>query len=167
MQQANGCPPELEICLIHLAELSACVCVYVCVLAIFLQIKLRAKELSKKIEESGKFRGKTGEAKTACCVYLACKQEGAPRSIKEVGSRSTQQTLGFSIRSWFIDWFLVRAYPRAGHQRHRRAETRHFPVPSQNRERETGAPAQTRPVEPNRPNSHAGEQVRTLAPSLP
>lgn len=46
----------------------------------------RAKELYKRVEDQKSSRGKNQEALMAACLYIACKQEDKPRTVKEICS---------------------------------------------------------------------------------
>ncbi|KAJ1666097.1 transcription initiation factor IIB [Coemansia sp. RSA 1813] len=43
-----------------------------------------AKQLYKKVEDDNLLRGKSNDAIIAACIFLACRQEGAPRTFKEI-----------------------------------------------------------------------------------
>ncbi|KAI9501490.1 transcription initiation factor IIB [Coemansia spiralis] len=43
-----------------------------------------AKQLYKKVEDDQLQRGKNNDAIIAACIFLACRQEGAPRTFKEI-----------------------------------------------------------------------------------
>ncbi|KAJ1941701.1 transcription initiation factor IIB [Linderina macrospora] len=43
-----------------------------------------AKQLYKKVEDENLQRGKNNDAIIAACIFLACRQEGVPRTFKEI-----------------------------------------------------------------------------------
>jgi len=47
-------------------------------------IKERANKLFKQVYESKFLRGRSNDAISAACLYIACRQEGVPRTFKEV-----------------------------------------------------------------------------------
>ncbi|KAL3117934.1 hypothetical protein niasHT_005177 [Heterodera trifolii] len=47
-------------------------------------IQDRAAKLYKEVLESKALRGKNNEAQAAACLYIACRQEGVPRTFKEI-----------------------------------------------------------------------------------
>merc|ERR1719222_1853038 len=49
----------------------------------------RASLLFKKINDGGRMRGRSNEAISAACLYIACRQEGVPRTFKEIVAVST------------------------------------------------------------------------------
>jgi len=49
----------------------------------------RASLLFKKINDGGRMRGRSNEAIAAACLYIACRQEGVPRTFKEIVAVST------------------------------------------------------------------------------
>ncbi|KAL5724762.1 hypothetical protein ACHQM5_007982 [Ranunculus cassubicifolius] len=49
-------------------------------------IKDRANEIYKKVEDLKSIRGRNQEAILAACLYIACRQEDRPRTVKEICS---------------------------------------------------------------------------------
>ncbi|OAY77853.1 transcription initiation factor IIB-like [Ananas comosus] len=49
-------------------------------------IKDRANEIYKKVEDHKSSRGRNQDAIFAACLYIACRQEDKPRTIKEISS---------------------------------------------------------------------------------
>ncbi|XP_074332256.1 transcription initiation factor IIB-2-like isoform X2 [Apium graveolens] len=49
-------------------------------------IKNRANEIYKKVEDQKSSRGKNQDALLAACLYIACRQEDKPRTVKEICS---------------------------------------------------------------------------------
>lgn len=47
-------------------------------------IKERANKLFKQVYESKSLRGRSNDAISAACLYIACRQEGVPRTFKEI-----------------------------------------------------------------------------------
>ncbi|XP_073016449.1 transcription initiation factor IIB-2-like [Primulina huaijiensis] len=55
-------------------------------LSLVTTIKDRASELYKRLEDQKCTRGRNLEALVAGCIYIACRQEGKPRTVKEICS---------------------------------------------------------------------------------
>ncbi|KAK3010270.1 hypothetical protein RJ639_012590, partial [Escallonia herrerae] len=55
-------------------------------LSLVATIKDRAREMYKRLEEQKCTRGRNLEALAAGCLFFACRQEGKPRTIKEICS---------------------------------------------------------------------------------
>ncbi|PIA48364.1 hypothetical protein AQUCO_01400758v1 [Aquilegia coerulea] len=49
-------------------------------------IKDRANEIYKKVEDQKSIRGRNQDAILAACLYIACRQEDKPRTVKEICS---------------------------------------------------------------------------------
>ncbi|XP_022873471.1 transcription initiation factor IIB-2-like, partial [Olea europaea var. sylvestris] len=49
-------------------------------------MKDRASEIYKRLEDQKCTRGRNLEALVAGCIYIACRQEGKPRTVKEICS---------------------------------------------------------------------------------
>ncbi|ONK71418.1 uncharacterized protein A4U43_C04F8350 [Asparagus officinalis] len=49
-------------------------------------IKDRANEIYKKVEDLKSIRGRNQDAILAACLYIACRQEDRPRTVKEICS---------------------------------------------------------------------------------
>ncbi|XP_057953213.1 transcription initiation factor IIB-2-like isoform X2 [Malania oleifera] len=49
-------------------------------------IKDRANEIYKKVEDQKPLRGRNHDAILAACIYIACRQEDKPRTVKEICS---------------------------------------------------------------------------------
>ncbi|KAJ4823553.1 hypothetical protein Tsubulata_012179 [Turnera subulata] len=49
-------------------------------------IKDRANEIYKKVEDQKPLRGRNQDAILAACIYIACRQEDRPRTVKEICS---------------------------------------------------------------------------------
>lgn len=49
-------------------------------------IKDRANEIYKKVEDQKPLRGRNQDAIVAACLYIACRQEDKPRTVKEICS---------------------------------------------------------------------------------
>lgn len=47
-----------------------------------LLLKDRASEIYKRLEDQKCTRGRNLEALVAACIYIACRQEGKPRTVK-------------------------------------------------------------------------------------
>ena len=50
----------------------------------------------KEVLDSGVLRGKNIEAQAAACLYIACRQDGVPRTFKEICaiSRVSKKEIG-------------------------------------------------------------------------
>jgi len=48
----------------------------------------RAKELFKKVHDGKNLKGRSNDAVASACLYIACRQEGVPRTFKEICSVS-------------------------------------------------------------------------------
>ncbi|CAL1391066.1 unnamed protein product [Linum trigynum] len=60
-------------------------------------IKDRANEIYKKVEDQNHLRGRNHDAILAACIYIACRQEDKPRTVKEicsVSNRATKKEIG-------------------------------------------------------------------------
>lgn len=60
-------------------------------------IKDRANEIYKKVEDQKPLRGRNQEAIVAACLYIACRQENKPRTVKEfcsVANGTTKKEIG-------------------------------------------------------------------------
>lgn len=44
----------------------------------------RANKLFKQVHDSKNVRKRSNDAKASACLYLACRQEGVPRTFKEI-----------------------------------------------------------------------------------
>ncbi|KAL0337947.1 UNVERIFIED_CONTAM: Transcription initiation factor IIB-2 [Sesamum calycinum] len=55
-------------------------------LSLVTTIKDRASEIYKRLEDQKCTRGRNLEALVAACIYIACRQEGKPRTVKEICS---------------------------------------------------------------------------------
>ncbi|EPS61179.1 hypothetical protein M569_13619, partial [Genlisea aurea] len=55
-------------------------------LSLVTTIKDRASEIYKRLEDQKCTRGRNLEALVAGCIYIACRQEGKPRTVKEICS---------------------------------------------------------------------------------
>ncbi|MQL91497.1 hypothetical protein Taro_024112 [Colocasia esculenta] len=66
--------------------------VYLCVFLAIVLVKVnlflkdRANELYKKVEDLKSVRGRNQDAILAACLYIACRQEDRPRTVKEICS---------------------------------------------------------------------------------
>ncbi|KAG8367881.1 hypothetical protein BUALT_Bualt16G0118700 [Buddleja alternifolia] len=71
-------------------------------LSLVTTIKDRASEIYKRLEDQKCTRGRNLEALVAACIYIACRQEGKPRTVKEVKAvQETVQKAGdFDISFW-------------------------------------------------------------------
>ncbi|PIA33661.1 hypothetical protein AQUCO_04000020v1 [Aquilegia coerulea] len=56
-------------------------------------IKDRANEIYKKVEDLKSIRGRNQDAILAACLYIACRQEDKPRTVK-VGNGATKKEIG-------------------------------------------------------------------------
>ncbi|KAF5941222.1 hypothetical protein HYC85_022389 [Camellia sinensis] len=56
------------------------------VLGLVATIKDRANEIYKKVEDQKSSRGRNQDAILAACLYIACRQEDKPRTVKEICS---------------------------------------------------------------------------------
>ncbi|KAG6771256.1 transcription initiation factor IIB-2 isoform X1 [Populus alba] len=54
--------------------------------AFFIILKDRANEIYKKVEDQKSSRGRNQDALLAACLYIACRQEDKPRTVKEICS---------------------------------------------------------------------------------
>ncbi|KAG5083373.1 hypothetical protein JHK84_053411 [Glycine max] len=52
----------------------------------FLNVKDRANEIYKRVEDQKSSRGRNQDALLAACLYIACRQEDKPRTVKEICS---------------------------------------------------------------------------------
>ena len=50
----------------------------------FLILKDRANEIYKKVEDQKSSRGRNQDALLAACLYIACRQEDKPRTVKGI-----------------------------------------------------------------------------------
>ncbi|XP_077226758.1 transcription initiation factor IIB-like isoform X2 [Tasmannia lanceolata] len=55
-------------------------------LSLVATIKDRANEIYKKVEDLKSIRGRNQDAILAACLYIACRQEDRPRTVKEICS---------------------------------------------------------------------------------
>ncbi|KAL3534373.1 hypothetical protein ACH5RR_002834 [Cinchona calisaya] len=55
-------------------------------LSLVATIKDRASEIYKRLEDQKCTRGRNLDALVAACIYIACRQEGKPRTVKEICS---------------------------------------------------------------------------------
>ncbi|GER25852.1 transcription initiation factor IIB [Striga asiatica] len=55
-------------------------------------IKDRASEIFKKVEDQKSCRGRNQDAILAACLYIACRQEDKPRTVKEICSAANGAT---------------------------------------------------------------------------
>jgi len=53
-------------------------------LSLVATIKDRASEIYKRLEDQKCTRGRNLDALVAACIYIACRQEGKPRTVKEI-----------------------------------------------------------------------------------
>lgn len=44
----------------------------------------RANKLFKQVQDGNNLRGRSNDAKATACLYIACRQEGVPRTFKEI-----------------------------------------------------------------------------------
>ncbi|XP_026386995.1 transcription initiation factor IIB-2-like [Papaver somniferum] len=56
------------------------------ILGLVATIKDRANEIYKKVEDQKSIRGRNQDAILAACLYIACRQEDKPRTVKEICS---------------------------------------------------------------------------------
>ncbi|CAI9782808.1 unnamed protein product [Fraxinus pennsylvanica] len=66
-------------------------------LSLVTTIKDRASEIYKRLEDQKCTRGRNLEALVAGCIYIACRQEGKPRTVKEIcsiASGATKKEIG-------------------------------------------------------------------------
>ena len=49
----------------------------------------RANALFKKVHDGKNLRGRSNDAISSACLYIACRQEGVPRTFKEIVAVST------------------------------------------------------------------------------
>ncbi|RVW23187.1 Transcription initiation factor IIB-2 [Vitis vinifera] len=54
--------------------------------AFVIYLKDRANEIYKKVEDQKSTRGRNQDALLAACLYIACRQEDKPRTVKEICS---------------------------------------------------------------------------------
>ena len=59
---------------------------YVCVLHVHV-LQDRADALFKQVNDTKQMKGRSNEAVAAACLYIACRKESVPRTLK--GQRST------------------------------------------------------------------------------
>jgi hypothetical protein len=52
--------------------------------AFFIILKDRANEIYKKVEDQKSSRGRNQDALLAACLYIACRQEDKPRTVKGI-----------------------------------------------------------------------------------
>ncbi|WCJ36000.1 Transcription initiation factor IIB [Euphorbia peplus] len=60
-------------------------------------IKDRANEIYKKVEDQKSLKGRNQDARLAACLYIACRQENKPRTVKEfcsVANGTTKKEIG-------------------------------------------------------------------------
>ncbi|KAM7524497.1 hypothetical protein LguiA_014399 [Lonicera macranthoides] len=53
-------------------------------LSLVATIKDRASEMYKRLEDHKCTKGRNGDALAAACIYIACRKEGKPRTVKEI-----------------------------------------------------------------------------------
>lgn len=60
----------------------------------------RANKLFKQVYESKSLKGRSNDAISAACLYIACRQEGVPRTFKEICaiSRISKKEIGRSFK---------------------------------------------------------------------
>ncbi|KAL2480671.1 Transcription initiation factor IIB-2 [Abeliophyllum distichum] len=66
-------------------------------LSLVTTIKDRASEIYKRLDDQKCTRGRNLEALVAACIYIACRQEGKPRTVKEIcsiASGTTKKEIG-------------------------------------------------------------------------
>lgn len=68
-------------------------------------MKDRANEIYKKVEDQKPLRGRNQDAILAACLYIACRQEDKPRTVKGMTSLLTSLYLlaSFLTFSQFLD----------------------------------------------------------------
>ncbi|XP_050258257.1 transcription initiation factor IIB-2-like [Quercus robur] len=81
----------------HLIEAFKAIAIMSDRLGLVTTIKDRASEIYKKVEDQKPLRGRNQEAIVAACLYIACRQENKPRTVKEICSvvnGATQKEIG-------------------------------------------------------------------------
>jgi hypothetical protein len=61
-------------------QINFCYVAIICFFSIF--FKDRANEIYKKVEDLKSIRGRNQDAILAACLYIACRQEDRPRTVK-------------------------------------------------------------------------------------
>lgn len=56
----------------------------------------RAIDLFKQVQDGKSLKGRSNDAKASACLYIACRQEGVPRTFKEISavSRVSKKEIG-------------------------------------------------------------------------
>ena len=62
-------------------QVNFCYVVIICFFYFFF-LKDRANEIYKKVEDLKSIRGRNQDAILAACLYIACRQEDRPRTVK-------------------------------------------------------------------------------------
>uniref|UniRef100_A0A6N2NJ05 Transcription factor TFIIB cyclin-like domain-containing protein n=1 Tax=Salix viminalis TaxID=40686 RepID=A0A6N2NJ05_SALVM len=73
-------------------------------LSLVATIKDRANEIYKKVEDQKSSRGRNQDALLAACLYIACRQEDKPRTVKEICSVAN----GPQRRNWPAKEYIVK-----------------------------------------------------------
>ncbi|KAM2036281.1 hypothetical protein ACFX16_039253 [Malus domestica] len=68
----------------HLLDIFGAIAVMADRLGLVTTIKDRANEIYKKVEDQKPLRGRNQDAIVAACLYIACRQENKPRTVKEI-----------------------------------------------------------------------------------
>ncbi|CAL9031180.1 unnamed protein product [Prunus brigantina] len=70
----------------HLLNIFSAIAIMADRLGLVTTIKDRANEIYKKVEDQRPLRGRNQDAVVAACLYIACRQENKPRTVKEICS---------------------------------------------------------------------------------
>ncbi|XP_068305238.1 transcription initiation factor IIB-like [Pyrus communis] len=84
----------------HLLDIFGAIAVMADRLGLVTTIKDRANEIYKKVEDQKPLRGRNQDAIVAACLYIACRQENKPRTVKDisVATRVAEGTIKNSYR---------------------------------------------------------------------
>ena len=68
----------------------------------------RANALFKKVHDGKNLRGRSNDAISSACLYIACRQEGVPRTFKEIVAVSTvsKKEIGRCFKVKHFELFL-------------------------------------------------------------
>ena len=69
----------------------------------------RANTLFKMVHDGRSLKGRANEAIASACLYIACRQEGVPRTFKEIVAVSTvsKKVRNEANREGIIDFFKL------------------------------------------------------------
>lgn len=71
-------------CTRHLFSVSVKSIFCILMLLLWFDFKDRANEIYKRVEDQKSSRGRNQDALLAACIYIACRQEDIPRTVKGI-----------------------------------------------------------------------------------